>query len=64
MNVSPHHQHPTKYPWPGRASTLAVVTGIAVIALIAFILIFDPFSTDSDERDPAAAGITAAQASR
>jgi len=58
MNVSPHHQRPTKYPWPGRASALTVVVALALILIIGFVLIADPFTTDNDERDPAATRAT------
>jgi hypothetical protein len=61
MNVSPHHQTPTKYPWPGRASALMVVFGIVVVLIIGFILIVDPFAGDNVERDPAAMRVTAVQ---
>jgi hypothetical protein len=44
INVSPHHQRPTKYPWPGRASALALVLGLALMLLIGFIVIADPFA--------------------
>ena len=60
MNVSPHHQRPTKYPWPGRASALTVVVALALILLIGFILIADPFRNDNDERDSAAMRATVA----
>lgn len=51
MNVSPHQQHPTKYPWPGLASRAMVLLGIAIIVLIAVVIIADPWS--SDDPDPA-----------
>lgn len=61
MNVSPHHQHPTKYPWPGLASRLIVVVAIVMVLLIGFILIADPFANDNDDADPTAVRATAAQ---
>lgn len=59
MNVSPHHQRPTKYPWPGGASALTVVLALALILIIGFILVADPFTTDNDN-DPAAMRAAAA----
>jgi hypothetical protein len=61
MNVSPHHQRPTKYPWPGLASARMVVLAIVLIALIGFILIADPFTTDDASVDPTATRVTAAR---
>ena len=60
MNISPHHQRPTKYPWPGMASTAAVILAIVVIAIIGFILVVDPFGGGAGDADPSAtrAGIT------
>lgn len=60
MNVSPHHQRPTKYPWPGTASRVAVVVGVVLIVLIGFVLIADPFANGSGEGDPAAMRVSAA----
>lgn len=53
MNISPHHQRPTNYPWPGIASRMAVVLAVAAILLIGFILVADPFAND-DQAQPAA----------
>ncbi len=39
MNVSPHHQRPSKYPWPGLASRAMVVVGVIVIVVIGYLLI-------------------------
>ena len=61
MNVSPHHQHPTKYPWPGMASRLMVIVAVVVILLIGFVLIADPFGNENDEADTTALRATAAQ---
>ena len=61
MNISPHHQTPTVYPWPGRASALMVVFGVVVVLIIGFILIVDPFANDSEDRDPAAMRVTVTQ---
>jgi hypothetical protein len=52
INVSPHHQRPTKYPWPGAASGFTVVLGLAVIVVIGFLLIANPFANDADEPTP------------
>jgi hypothetical protein len=52
INVSPHHQRPTKYPWPGVASAVTVVLGLAVIVVIGFILIANPFANDPAEPAP------------
>ena len=57
MNISSHHQKPTKYPWPGLASRAFVVVGILVLAVIAFLLI-GSFVTPDD----AAPGPTAMRA--
>lgn len=61
MNVSPHQQHPTKYPWPGMASRLIVIVAVVVILLIGFLLIADPFGNANDEADTTAVRETAAQ---
>ena len=61
MNVSPHHQHPTKYPWPGMASRLIVIVAVVVILLIGFVLIADPLGNENDEADTTALRATAAQ---
>ena len=63
MNVSPHHQQPTKYPWPGPASALIVVVAIVVILIIGFILIADPFADDNEGGDPTAMRVTVALSS-
>ena len=60
MNISPHHQRPTRYPWPGMASGVTVVVAVVLILFIGFVLIVDPFTHDSEERDPTAR-VTAAQ---
>ena len=61
MNVSPHHQRPTRYPWPGLASRGVIVLGLVLIALIAFVVIADPWSNDGAEPTPSGARTTAAQ---
>ncbi len=55
MNISPHHQKPTRYPWPGLASRAFVVVGLVVIVLIALMLIADPGSGDPDDGGSATA---------
>ncbi len=62
MNISPHHQRPTKYPWPGMASALMVVFALLMALLIGFFII-DPFSNRSADGDPAAMQVTVAQGS-
>ena len=62
MNVSPHQQHPTKYPWPGLASRAMVLLGIAVIVLIALVLIADPWS--NEDPDPASSSSRATSSQR
>ena len=61
MNVSPHHQHPTEYPWPGMASRLAVVLAIVVVLVIGYMLIADPFGSESEDTEPTAVRVTAEQ---
>jgi hypothetical protein len=61
MNISPHHQRPTNYPWPGMASALMVAFGVVMVLIIGFILIVDPFANDGEEPDPAAMRVTATQ---
>jgi hypothetical protein len=58
VNISPHHQKPTKYPWPGLASRLFVVVGLVVIVLIAWMLIADPGPGDPDDGASAGARVT------
>lgn len=60
MNVSPHHQRPTRYPWPGRASGLAIVVAVVVIAIVAFILVADPFGTSTPDPSAMRFSMTAA----
>ena len=60
MNISPHQQRTTKYPWPGMASALVVVVAVVLVLFIGFVLIADPFGTTNEEPDPAATRITAA----
>jgi hypothetical protein len=54
MNVSPHHQHPTKYPWPGMASRLIVIVALVVVLFIGFLLIADPFGNANEADDSTA----------
>ena len=61
MNISPHHQRPTKYPWPGTASAAAVVLGLALVLLIGFMVISDSSTNDNEERDPSGMRVTAPQ---
>jgi hypothetical protein len=58
VNISPHHQKPTRYPWPGLASRAFVVVGLVVIVLIAWMLIADPGSGDPDDDGSAGARVT------
>ena len=60
MNISPHHQRPTKYPWPGIASVVTVVIGLALILIIGFMLISD--SATPDEGAPDATGMRGIEA--
>jgi len=59
MNVSPHQQRTTKYPWPGRASAVIVVVAVVLVLFIGFVLIADPFRNTNEEPDEAATRITA-----
>jgi hypothetical protein len=61
MNVSPHQQRPTKYPWPGRASVLIVMIALLLILVIGYVLI-DPFSDGGEDGGPAAMRVTAERA--
>jgi hypothetical protein len=61
MNVSPHHQRPTRYPWPGRASALIVIVALLLILVIGYILVADPFADDGGDGAPAAMGVTTAR---
>ena len=58
MNVSPHQQRPTKYPWPGRASALIIVIALLLILVIGYVLIVDPFADDAEDGGPAATRTT------
>ena len=59
VNVSPHHQRPSKYPWPGLASRAVMVVGIVLIVLLVLALILDPFS--NDQADEGSAGTRTTQ---
>ena len=61
MNVSPHQQRLTRYPWPGRASALIVVVALLVILVIGYILVADPFADDAEEGATAAMHVTASR---
>jgi len=61
VNISPHHQRPTKYPWPGIASAAAVVVGLALILFIGFMLIRGSPTPDNEAVDPTGMRITAPQ---
>ena len=58
MNVSPHQQHPTKYPWPGLASRAMVVLGVALIVLIGLVLIADPWANEDPDPDASSTRVT------
>jgi hypothetical protein len=60
MNISPHQQRTTKYPWPGMASAAALVVAAVLVLFIGYVLIADPFGTTNGEPDPSAMRITAA----
>ena len=38
MNISPHHQRPTKYPWPGGQPVLGLVLVVALVLVIGSIV--------------------------
>ncbi|HSJ00570.1 MAG TPA: hypothetical protein VLA59_09320 [Patescibacteria group bacterium] len=61
MNVSPHQQRPTKYPWPGPASAAMVVLAIALAVLIGFMLIGDPTPDENAEPSPTGTRPTATE---
>jgi hypothetical protein len=52
VNISPHHQRPTKYPWPGVASAVTVIIGLALIVVIALMVLGDSSTNDSRQTDP------------
>lgn len=62
MNISPHHQRPTRYPWPGMASGAAVIVGLALVLLIGVLVIGGWSTNDNEEPDPT--GVPAAQGLR
>ena len=57
MNVSPHHQRPTKYPWPGPQSIVGLVVLVVLVVVIGFIIV--NWLNDNDEPDPTGMGVTA-----
>ena len=61
MNVSPHHQRPTKYPWPGPASAAVVLLAIALAVLIGFQLLGNSPADENEELAPAGARTTVQQ---
>lgn len=52
MNISPHHQRPSKYPWPGVASAVTVVLGLALIVIIALFVLGESSANDNEESEP------------
>ncbi len=60
MNVSPHHQRPAKYPWPGLASRAMVVVGIVVTVVIGYLVISGWGSPDEAAPASSALVLTAA----
>jgi len=58
MNVSPHQQRPTKYPWPGNQPVLGVVLVVVLVLVIGFIVV--NWTDDNGEPDAASAPDTAA----
>lgn len=62
MNISPHHQRPTKYPWPGPASAAMVVLALAVVLAIGYhTLIGDSPANENEEPFPTGTRVTASQ---
>ena len=61
MNVSPHHQRPTKYPWPGPASAAIVLLAIVLAVLIGFQLLGNSPADENEELAPAGARTTVQQ---
>ena len=61
MNVSPHQQRPTRYPWPGPASAAIVVLALALVVLIGFMLVGDTPTNESEEASPSGTRITASE---
>ena len=61
MNVSPHHQRPTKYPWPGPASAAWVVRALAAVVLIGFVRLSGSPADENAEPSPTGTRITAPQ---
>jgi hypothetical protein len=60
MNISPHQQRPTKYPWPGPASAAMVVLALAVVLAIGYyLLIGDSPANESEDASPTGTRITA-----
>lgn len=54
MNVSPHHQRPTKYPWPGPASAAVVLLALGLVVLVGFMLLGG--STRDENEQPTVTG--------
>ena len=61
MNVSPHQQRPTRYPWPGPASAAVVVVAIALVVLIGLMLIGDSPFEGNEDPSPAGTQLTASE---
>ena len=61
MNVSPHHQRPTTYPWPGPASAAVVVLALAVVLVIGFMLIGGSPAEENEEPSPTGTRIAASE---
>jgi len=62
MNVSPHQQRPTRYPWPGPASAAMVVLALAAALLIGYYLLIGGSPADENaEPTPTGTRITAQQ---
>jgi hypothetical protein len=61
MNVSPHHQRPTKYPWPGPASAAVVLVALAVVLVIGLMLIGGPPADETEELSPTGTRIAASE---
>lgn len=59
MNISPHHQRPTKYPWPGNQPVLGVVVVVVLVVIIGFIVLNG--TNDYDEPDATSMRVTAPQ---
>ena len=61
MNVSPHQQRPTKYPWPGPASAAIVVLALAAVVVIGMMLIGGSPANPTQDASPSGSRVTASQ---